>query len=420
MNLFIFLLFFVYIFGPVFNSIGPWFDTIILFSAFYSFFYLFKFKWHYPGYFKHFLILILLFIIVASLSSIYEEITLFSFFGILLRPFRILFTLLAGYFLVLRTYKKNKTNYTQIVVELVFYSILFHAIIMALQMHNPAFKDFIYSYTTTGEYRSTFEYNFRMGGLTGTSGGAILSIIQSFGVILTPFLIKYNTSKINKLFFLMSSLLILYSVLICGRSGIWNILIFLPIAVMLNDKKNGIKKVLYLFLTCFFLILCFYFISNLLPELEDSSPLFYSFNRTLDTFLKVSQGQGFEDRTIEVLKSHILIPNDLRTLLIGNPEHLVKTGFKRTLNSDIGYIRNLWSFGIFGTIVFLLPAYRYLIKSFKSIKYSNSAKLLFIVSASMFLFHAKEGLMYTRMLLSIYSIFLALFYFEYKLAKNQN
>ncbi|MEL4402896.1 hypothetical protein AAEJ42_21885, partial [Shewanella algae] len=88
--------------------------------------------------------------------------------------------------MVQRLYKEL---FVEKLIELVFYSIGLHAIIMIIQFFNVEFKDFVYGYTTTGEFTS-FEYNFRMGGLSGAAGGSILSVVQSLGIILMPFLGK--------------------------------------------------------------------------------------------------------------------------------------------------------------------------------------------------------------------------------------
>lgn len=70
------------------------------------------------------------------------------------------------------------------------YAIGLHSIIMIFQFFDPEFKDLIYSYTTSGVFNGTFEYNFRPGGISGATGGSVLSVFHSLGLIFTLFI--YN------------------------------------------------------------------------------------------------------------------------------------------------------------------------------------------------------------------------------------
>jgi hypothetical protein len=156
-----------------------------------------------------------------------------------------------------------------------------------------------------------------------------------------------------------------------------------------------------------------------IETVEDNNPIFYALNRSLDTFINFKESGNLEDNTVNVLEGHILLPTDLKTFFLGDTEVIVNTQFERNLNSDIGYIRNIWGFGIFGSIIYILPMLVFIRLSYKYFSYSISSKLLLLVSIIICVFHAKEAFIYTRMLLSIYSLILALFYFEVFFRKNQ-
>lgn len=405
-------LFFLYIFGPVFNNINSWLDFILITSfGLFSVFFIFE-KNQFPSFYKVFLIFIPFFGFYAILSLLNVNIRIGDFIQILFRPVRILITLLGGFALVGYIYRKGE-GFVNEIIALTFFSVVAHAIIMVVQMHNPDFKDLIYEYTTVGEFRSSFDYNFRMGGLSGASGGAILSVVQSLGVIIGSYLIKQGNSKLYKVLILLLQIIIVYSVLICGRSGIWNLIVFLPIYLILSQTRVHFSSILkYVFILCSMGYLVFEGVSYYIKTAPEADPLAYAFERTMDTFLKAGEEGSFEDETANILVKHILWPDDLQIWLVGNTEHLINSQFSRTLNSDIGYIRNLWSYGLIGAILFVFPALFFVRKAFENIKTTKSARLFVIISLSMIFFQAKENFLYTRMLFSLYSVFLALLYYE--------
>ncbi len=149
-----------------------------------------------------------------------------------------------------------------------------------------------------------------------------------------------------------------------------------------------------------------------LEKLESDNPIYLALNRSLDTFLSFRETGNFEDNTINSLEEHILIPTDLKTIFFGDVEVLLNTQFDRKLNSDIGFVRNVWGFGIFGTIIYLFPMLVFIRLSFKYFLFLDISKFLLLLSIITFIFHAKEIFIYTRMLFSIYSLILALFYLE--------
>ncbi|MFX7870451.1 hypothetical protein ABTK02_20580, partial [Acinetobacter baumannii] len=62
-----------------------------------------------------------------------------------------------------------------------------------------------------------------------------------------------------------------------------------------------------------------------------------------------------DETTNELLGKHVMFPNELGIALLGQPENLINFGEKRTLNSDMGYIRDIWSFGYIGALLYASP-----------------------------------------------------------------
>ncbi len=401
----------IFIFGPVLNKFGNWFDLIFIFSLI-----IFIYKFRFLQIIKvsplyYFLLLFLLYSFLSIKILFYTNINLFSWAINFIKPFRILFSLYAGFFLTNYLYK-NKYDFYGI-LKVIYFSIILHSIIIIIQFFNIDFRDFIYSFTTTGEFRSTFEYEFRMGGLSGGSGGAVLSTVQSLGIILLPFLLFYSKFYFSKILFLFSSITILLSIILTGRSGIYCIIIFLPMSLYLI---HGFFKTFQLSLIIFSItIFSFLFINQLLQNLG-LTEFYNSFYRTFDSFISLSETGKFENETVSVLKDYILFP-DPTTFLFGSNDALLNSDVDRNLDSDIGYVRNIFSFGIFGFILYILPFIYLLVYSIKKIKFSIPHKVLFILLVIMAFFHAKESFLYVRMFWSIISLILGYILVENKYNK---
>jgi hypothetical protein len=282
---------------------------------------------------------------------------------------------------------------------------------MLVQFYFPHFRDFIYSFTTTGEFRTKDDYNIRMGGLSGGSGGAVLSVVQSIGIILLPFVLK-KSSKIKGTIILLLSTLIVYSILICGRSGILSVLLFLPLSYLLVYDMLKLSTILKIFFIVLTLVFSLSFLVNFTNKTAHSNPLRYAFERSLQTLINYKKTGKVEDATVTILKRQIVFPDKITTFLFGNGEYIVDRGSSRTLNSDIGYIVNLWGFGVIVLFIYLSPLLLFLYISFVYRKVYLSAALLFLITIVMLVFHSKELFLYVRMLFSIYSLALACFFIQ--------
>lgn len=376
---------------------GNWFDLIFITSLCLSAYGFLIQKIQPPKTLYPFLVLVPVFLYGAFLITTTVNFQLSDLVRLILKPIRILVTLYGGYVLV-RNYRKRNLN-EEVIINYIFYSITLHAGIMTLQLMFPEFKDFVYEYTSTGLFRSSYDYDFRMGGLSGGSGGSVLSSVQSIGVLLSPFVIR-GKKGISKILCILCIGLIINSILISGRTGIWILMIFLPIALSWNSTTQTFK--LRRIIIGVVLIITFGVLIVLVFDyIEPESPLYYAFRRSLDTFLAFRREGVFEESTFNILISYIQLPNEISTWLFGDGVHLTNLQFNRALNSDIGYIRDLWGYGVFGLIAILFPIIYILFKTISSNKY-----LVVILTCLMLIMHAKEQFLYVRMFFSIYALIL--------------
>jgi len=408
----LFLVSFLYIFGPLFNSVGAWADTILVISTILSIYGIVIYNLQFPSFLKCFTFILPVFIFAIIIIAESSYTTVGDYIRFTLKPLRIFITIYAGYVLVFLLRKHSRNDFFGLVLLMIFWSVLFHAGIMAYQLYSPEFKDLVYSYTTSG-FRSSYGYNFRMGGLGGGTGGSVLSVVQSLGIIIIPFLFKRGNG-LWRLLLVISGLFIFFSILICGRSGIYSVILFLPISIYLASESKGVKFWFSAVFAILFLIALFLCSFLFFDAVEAKTPLYYALRRSLDTFLSYRTSGSFDDPTVDVLVEYILLPTDIKTWLIGNGEHIVNTQFDRTLKSDLGFIRNIWSYGFFIAFFYWLPILYLVFCSFKLSRKYEQAAVLFMLSMIMLLFHAKESFLYVRMFMSIYSLILFSLYFGLK------
>ena len=402
------LLTFLIIFSPVLDiGLGPFSDLIVLFSLCLVLIWLIFYRnKKIDGFIIDLSILLLLIFIFSSVALVITDIQYFIE-GLRgpLRPIRALITLLGCYLLCrfyLEEYGENKIK--EIVPKHIYFAISFHALIMTLQFFIPDFRDVIYSFTTA-KNQIEFYQEFRMAGLAG-AGGAQISAFQSLGFFIGLHL-AFN-SKIKFHVFLISQLLIILSCFFSGRTGLYIILVgslaYIPIAFYFQNFKGfkrfilGSAGVLFLFTGLFSQL----YSSNF----YDIQFLSVAFQRNFEAFLSFQETGTFQESTILTLLDMIILPTDIETIVFGDYRLWADSGthgsgLPRILDSDIGYIRFLWSYGIFVSILNYI-FYIFLAYCVWKSKSHSSLKFLCIFLISMiFILHFKEIFIFTRTGLSI-------------------
>ena len=106
----------------------------------------------------------------------------------------------------------------------------------------------------------------------------------------------------------------------------------------------------------------------------------------------LESGSLLENHTIQLLLStHYFLPDDTFTLLFGcgsSGRDSVNTGFY--LSSDVGYVRNIFAYGIVGSFLLYAIYLTILINSLMNLKNSYILKYTFIATVMLFVFQLKE------------------------------
>lgn len=294
------------------------------------------------------------------------------------------------------------------VIEIVFYCIVVHAVIMVLQFLVPSFKEFIYS-LTMAKYQLEHYQFFRMAGLSG-GGGAQVSVVQSLGFLLGYYLLR---QKNNYLAILIAQLLIIMSIFLSGRSGILTVVLVVAFYFLLSflfliySSKFGLnfsRIISYSLLFGVFIVVITYL-------LQTNDYFMVAFERTFDTLINYQESGEVSDNTLSALAKMFILPTEFLHLLFGRASFLENNTFYN-IDTDIGYFRLVWGYGLFGLFLHVLVYFLYLIVAFKVYMHDRGvAYLCFAMLGLIFLFNAKEIFFFTKMSFQIsFSVICAAFY----------
>ncbi|ASF13678.2 hypothetical protein [Shewanella sp. FDAARGOS_354] len=281
-------------------------------------------------------------------------------------------------------------------VYIIYLAILLHALIMTIQFFNVDFRNFIYQYTTAKYVLEIYQAT-RMAGLTG-AGGAQLSIVQSCGLILGVFLFVQTNSSSQKFIVFLTFPLIILSVFMAGRSGFITAFLFCPLYLIYLSALISLKRAVVtsmgvlVSLLATFSLLWFLFYDILSQNVSFVS----AFQRIFDSFIAYNQGEGVKVNTVSRLSEMFIIPDESLHLLFGKASYL-NNNTTYDIDTDIGYFRLLWGYGILGSIFHYL-FYIFAITKIICCSYLSKAEkslpiiLLFLI----LFFNSKEILVFSR------------------------
>jgi hypothetical protein len=325
-----------------------------------------------------------------------------------LRMVRAAVVLAASWILALSAFRIWPHAADRIILRTLYFSTVLHGLLMFLQYLMPSFREALTVYTFASDGLDV-NLRSRMPGLT-TGGGSQLSVFQSLGVVLFPFCYAITHTLIGRLLLAGGLAVIAFSIVLAGRSGVYTCILFFPLALIIaaaQQRTGGFLKmlkgiVLISVLMVFTAGLAMLMDATLRQSKQGVDYEGYTFSRNLDMFL--SEDEGFvKNQTVYQLYSNDLqFPQDARTLWFGDNSHLEhsegsKGSSVRSLDSDIGYVRVLFGYGIVGS-TFLYGSYIAMIAIMWNTR--KQSKLLshlgvLLIFITLF-FNAKEVFIFTR------------------------
>ncbi len=261
--------------------------------------------------------------------------------------------------------------------QIIFFSLLFHSILMIAMFINSSLRELIYSITGAYEIvNDTYPFvaGLRISGLT--YGLAITSVLQSYLCLF----VFYNPLKLNVIFRIFVLIISLVTMFISGKSG-FIILGLMLLYYLLSSETKFNRKLKFIIPTVivFSLLLSF---EIFLPN----SDLEWLVSSNSELINLIERGSS---KTTESLSDMYFFPEGMNMIFgYGTGNRFIFTDY---LDIDPGFVRWVWGFGIIGSILLFLPFFR-IIKD--TIRLKNS--ILLLIVTSLLILHFKEDTLYVR------------------------
>jgi hypothetical protein len=315
----------------------------------------------------------------------------------------------ASWCLVCRIYKHNGDQADRVLVTGIYFGIAAHGALMFAQFASPALREAITRWTFASEGEE-INLRTRMPGLT-TGGGAQLSAYMSMGFILFPYCYAVAKGKMMRASLSVGLAVVAISVVLSGRTGVYTALFVFPIMILLvgyySRAAGGLLEFAFRLARSVFAVLAcgisVYFLDYALRMSTFGGEYNnYAFERNLDMLLNPEEGIIRNSTILELKENHLFVPSDVRTFFFGdliNMDHSQGSqgAVERKLASDIGYVRLLFGYGIFGSLAHYI-IYIYMIAKLWGVRRSNfmMSEMAICVFCMILIFNAKEVFVFTR------------------------
>lgn len=350
----LFLLWFVLIFGPILDvGLGPLADTSVAIAAVLSV----RMAWVGIRQLDAYMVACLMgvFVLACVTFILLDQGAHTVAFRAIIRPIRALivyFGVVALSHYTVRILHRSDMSEMDVVLKglfIIYLTVVLHALIMAGQFLSPSFRNSIYS-LTFAKYQFEFYQTFRMAGLSG-AGGAQVSAVQGLGALIGVYLFMRRYALMT---IILTFPVLLLSVFLSGRTGLlviflsfmFGLQIFLFVGMKKIRVKDATKVIAGLLLLVFFVL-------QFAAFLTASDYYEVVFNRTFDTILRYSETGTLQDNTIDALAQMIVLPDSIIHLMFGQASYIENNTYY-DINTDIGYFRLIWAYGLVGLIFHFL------------------------------------------------------------------
>lgn len=317
----------------------------------------------YKGYIKSLLLPIS--VGVFSLFTLFVNST--SDLSFVIYPLQIAYLLVLSYavFSIIR-YLFQKVDF-QLISVLFILTLLVAGLISILMFAIPSFNDFMFNLQgiDTDSVVIKMYLGKRLIGLGcfyfggGLIFGLGLILVMSLYILTRKQSVKLLLIIIYVLLFIMGNLIA--RTCLVGAAVSWLILFF-------NLFKRRIKKTVFdsfVFLVSFLTIISLSLVTiyMLSPQLQEEYGMIVDFG--FEAFINYAEEGTLETASSEGLKTHYRWPESIKTYLIGDGRFIGDDGEGYYMGTDVGYIRLIYSFGVFGLLLVILQN-AYVFKCLKS------------------------------------------------------
>lgn len=310
-------------------------------------------------------------------------------FSLLLKVVAIVFYSFAAIF-VIDTIKKASKSYTPFtILEWIIYAAIVQAILSFILFLVPSLKESYLGIVQLDETaedimlsQSTFRLiaisKFQYANMAVMYGFALLSAITlSFS--------KQSYLYRKKIIYICSILILVVAGILSARTFFLMILVAFGYYIYLLWHEIGIKTIVYIVLFMLVGIGIFYLLFSLMENSEYEK----TFNWVFEWYINLTETGSFETKSSNTLKEMYLFPDSMKTWWLGDGQFYTDGG-GFYMNTDVGYLRNLFYWGIFGSILVYVVQYVYYKIVMRSTNIWLLRKLLTVIILWVFLYNVKE------------------------------
>lgn len=329
---------------------------------------------------------------------------------IALRSLRALLNLLGGICLVNLYYFWGPKKFSESLTRDIYLALVAHGGLMIGMYFSHGLRESVYSITDATAYVNLtrpFLDGYRISGLT--YGLSQTSVLQMLGLLLAPLVIRNAAGGAARLLYLGCVPILLVSMLISGRSGLFLTMLFSPF-VLAALFKSAVTASPAQSLANFARIAgAVALVAVLLLAMINSFPerFSYSLYQAGEILLALElRGPG-----VEVLAPMFFLPDSWPEFVFGSSN--LGRGNLEYIPSDIGWVKTIFATGLTGTVLMLVPfiiGMRAALLAARTDLYMGVAG--FCVFLSALLLNTKELALLTRNQWSVQVLILALLCFK--------
>ena len=243
--------------------------------------------------------------------------------------------------------KTEKYNY-EFILKCLINAGLIEGFCSILAFFSPTIKElfifFMQRFSESYLYSNTWYITVRSYGFAST-------LVDLFGVgigIIAGISFIYGVIKEKK--YIIKSVFISAAALLNSRTGLIIYFIAIILTIFLAIVSKEIKNILKILISSLFLIFCGMEVFELMSSNEDTYKWFQSgFESIFDFFSKNNNYNSANDPMSLLFQNKFWVLPDFPRILIGTGHTLyLASGYA---HSDVGYINEIWLFGVFGCIV---------------------------------------------------------------------
>ena len=298
-------------------------------------------------------------------------------------------------------------NFFRNIVRDLHLSISLHAVIMLVMYSHDGIRNFVYQLTDAfhyGSLSSPFRDGLRISGLT--YGLSQTSVLQLSGLLLVPVVYANCRATLTRLLVLGTVPLLVLSMIICGRSGLFIGLLYLPFItvgfIFSAGSEMGptakLGRLLQGTLLVVAVIAAFIFVQQQMPE--------KFFSVSLGHASEVFAALQLSGPTIDAVSRMYFLPATWLETFFGSSN--MGRGALDYIPSDVGWVKNIFSIGIIGTLLTFLPNLMAMLTAWNARHWSRRAALFcFLIFLSAPILNFKEMALLTRNQWSVHAVLFA-------------